>query len=165
MEYRSLTLMVSMDLAHTVRLQGRLACLRLLLAPLVLALALGERVLQTHLPVLPPLEVLAVNGPLEMLLTTMQTTGAVRIIFTFANELLLNDLQDIMASSRARASRAKVLKESLFSRVLFFPLVTDIVLVSCLECSQRIASIQAKVSLFSRLTTPIQNCERCAFVW
>jgi len=105
MEYRSLTLMVSMDLAHTVRLQGRLACLRLLLVPLVLALALEDRVLQTPLLlVLPPLEVLAVNGPLEMLLTTMQTTGV-----------------DITASSRARVSRAKVLKESLFSACFIPP--------------------------------------------
>jgi hypothetical protein len=79
--------MGSTDLAHTVvsptkvllvRVLRHLACLRLLLALSVLALALEVRAAQTPLLLL---EVLALNGPLEMLLATIQTTGVVRICF------------------------------------------------------------------------------------
>jgi hypothetical protein len=79
MEYPNPILTASTDLAHTVRLQGRPACLRLLLVPSVLALELEEGLAQTPLlPVLLLLEVLVVNGPLEMLLATTQITGVVR---------------------------------------------------------------------------------------
>jgi len=112
MEYRNPILTASTGLVHMVRRLGHLACPRLLLALSVLALAVQERVAQTRLVLL--VEVLVLRGPLEMLLTTMQTTGVVRIFFTLANHLLLNDLQDITVS-KDKAPRARVLKQSLFS--------------------------------------------------
>jgi hypothetical protein len=58
----------------------RLACLRLLLAPLVLALAGQVREVRTPLLLVVVLEVLVLNGPLEMLLlATMLITGVVSI--------------------------------------------------------------------------------------
>jgi hypothetical protein len=88
MGYRSLILTASMGLVDTVDslikvlLVGRrhLACLRLLLVPLVLALAGQVREVRTPLLLVVVLEALVLNGPLEMLLlATMLITGVVSI--------------------------------------------------------------------------------------
>lgn len=88
MGYRSLILTGSMGLVDTavsltkVLLVGRrrLACLRLLLVPLVLALAGQVREVRTPLLLVVVLEALVLNGPLEMLLlATMLITGVVSI--------------------------------------------------------------------------------------
>lgn len=83
--------MASMGLADTVVsltkvvLVGRrrLACLSLLLVPSVLALAVQERVVRTPLLLVLVVLVLALNGPLEMLLlATMLITGVVSVFFS-----------------------------------------------------------------------------------
>lgn len=88
MGYHSLILTASMGLVDTVvsltkvLLVGRrrLACLRLLLVPLVLALAGQVREVRTPLLLVVVLEALVLNGPLEMLLlATMLITGVVSI--------------------------------------------------------------------------------------
>lgn len=70
----------------------------------------------------------------------------------------------ILRPARPRRRWPGCLKNPCSLRVLFFPFFINIVLVFPLECSLRTSSIEAKVS-FSRLTTQIQNCESCAFVW
>jgi hypothetical protein len=78
---------------------------------------------------------------------------------------LTNDsFSRILRPARPRRRWPGCLKNPCSLRVLFFPFIINIVLVFPLECSLRTSSIQAKVS-FSRLTTQIQNCESCAFVW